>query len=193
MGEITNVLMCGVGGQGVLLASELLIEVARTNGFEVRKSEVHGMAQRGGSVSSHIRFGKNVYSPIIPAGQTDFILAFEYVEALRYLDMANKKTTVFLNSHKLIPTTVFGGGPAYPENVVEELKKNIDDVVSISALEKAEELGNSRAENVILLAAFATRLQFEKESWLNVLKLKLKPKIVELNLKAFELGWSLVK
>ena len=190
MSEITNIVMCGVGGQGVLLASELIIEVARVNGFEVRKSEVHGMAQRGGAVFSHVRFGKDVFSPLIPEGEADYVLSFEYMEALRYKNMLNRSTKIYLNTHKLVPTTVMMGGPAYPENIEDELKPLTDSVFTVPALDFAQELGNGRAENVVLLGAVALKLPFDKDSWVEVMKLNLKPKIVELNLVAFEKGYT---
>ncbi len=190
MGEITNIVMCGVGGQGVLLASELIIEVARVNGFEVRKSEVHGMAQRGGAVSSHVRFGRNVFSPLIPEHTADIIMSFEYMEALRYTNMISKTTKIFLNAHKLVPTTVMMGGPAYPENIEAELSQLTESVYTVPALVFAQELGNGRAENVVLLGAVAPKLPFERDSWTEVMKRNLKPKIVDLNLKAFEKGYS---
>ena len=190
MSEITNIVMCGVGGQGVLLASELIIEVARVNGYEVRKSEVHGMAQRGGAVFSHVRFGHNVYAPLIPEGEADFILSFEYMEALRYKNMLNTETKVYLNSHKLVPTTVMMGGPAYPENIESDLSAYSKAIYTVPALNIARELGNSRAENVVLLGSVAPKLPFEKDSWAEVMKLNLKPKLVELNLQAFEKGYE---
>jgi len=190
MSEITNIVMCGVGGQGVLLASELIIEVARVNGFEVRKSEVHGMAQRGGAVFSHVRFGESVFSPLIPEGEADYVLSFEYMEALRYKNMINKNSKIYLNSHKLVPTTVMMGGPAYPANIEAELTPMTESVYTVPALDIAKELGNSRAENVVLLGSVAPKLPFEKDSWIEVMKLNLKPKIVELNLVAFEKGYS---
>ncbi|MCD4656996.1 MAG: indolepyruvate oxidoreductase subunit beta [Planctomycetes bacterium] len=190
MSEITNIVMCGVGGQGVLLASELIIEVARVNGFEVRKSEVHGMAQRGGAVSSHVRFGRDVFSPLIPEYAADFIMSFEYMEALRYTNMVNKSTKIYLNAHKLVPTTVMMGGPAYPENIEAELLPMTESVYTVPALNFAQELGNGRAENVVLLGAVAPKLPFDKDSWAEVMKRNLKPKLVDLNLIAFEKGYN---
>lgn len=197
-----NVLICGVGGQGILLASEILSEVFIRAGYDVKKSEVHGMAQRGGSVESHVRAGKKVYSPLIKKGEADFILAFESMEGLRYLEYLAPEGKLIRNTQKIIPLTVTIGGAKYPEDPEEIAKENGIETVSINAIKIAKELGSDKVVNTILLGVLAQYLgdlsapwRIDREIWNKVIvdwmKVKrLPPKIMEINKKAFERGFS---
>ncbi len=187
-GSVVNVLMAGVGGQGVLVASDILSEVAMNCGYDVKKSEVHGMAQRGGSVVSHVRFGEKIYSPLIRAKRADFILAFEELEALRYLDYLKKEGTVIINDLKITPLTVHFEGSKYPENIEQICRKRAGRVISIPAYDTAEKLGNTRTVNIIMLGALSNFLDLRTEVWLDCIRAKVPPKTVKLNMRAFEEG-----
>ncbi len=190
--KITNVIICGVGGQGILLASDILCTAAFLAGNDVKKSEIHGMAQRGGSVITHIRFGKKVYSPLIEEGGADFILSFEKLEALRYYYYVKKNGIMIVNDLELPPMTVLIGGKTYPEKIIDTLQK-IGYVHLISAQDIALKLGNVRAVNIVLLGSLARLLDFEKKVWIDAIKENVKPQYVDLNVRAFEQGYSAVK
>ncbi|MFA5032677.1 MAG: indolepyruvate oxidoreductase subunit beta [bacterium] len=186
----TSVLICGVGGQGILLASDLLGKVAIEAGLDAKKSEVHGMAQRGGAVVSIVRFGVKIYSPIIGENEADFILSFEILETLRQIKFLKKSGVCIVNNYKLPPFSVSTGIDKYPENIPEEIKKHSKEMFLINGLELAKEIGNSKTVNVILLGALAKRLDFPKECWIKTIKEHFPPKIIDINLKAFELGYN---
>jgi len=197
-----NVLICGVGGQGILLASEILSEVFIRAGYDVKKSEVHGMAQRGGSVESHVRAGKKVYSPLIKKGEADFILSFESMEGLRHLEYLAPSGKLIRNTQKIIPLTVTISEAKYPENPEELAKENDIETVSINAIKIANELGSNKVVNTILLGVLAQYLgdlsanrRIDKNIWTKVIEdwmkvKKLPPKIMEINKKAFERGFT---
>jgi len=189
---VTNVLITGVGGQGILLASDLLSLVALEEGFDVKKSEVHGMAQRGGSVNSHIRFGKKIFSPIIPFGEVDFLLAFEALEALRSIRYLRKNGVCIFNSQRLIPVSSFISGIAYPE----EIKRNLIDkgikTFEIDAISEALKLKNIRVTNLILLGVLSRYLPFKKRAWKSATEKSIKPDFLDINMKAFEIGKSIL-
>lgn len=189
---VTNVLIVGVGGQGILLASDLLARVALNAGLDVKKSEVHGMAQRGGSVNSQVRFGADVRSPIIPAGETHILLAFEKLEPLRWLPFCNKQTVAIINDHTIHSLTTATGQEVYPAGVSEELHTQFPACHLVPALAVAQELGNPRVVNVILLGLLAKKLSFPKEAWLKALKDRLPAKVLDINLAAFERGFGMV-
>ncbi len=189
-GKTTNVLVVGVGGQGIILAGEILSMVALNAGFDVKKSEVHGMAQRGGSVNSQIRFGETVHSPTIPQGETDILLAFEKLEALRWLPLCNRNTVAIVNDQKIHSLTTATGLQDYPEGVSGELATHFKNLHLLPAAEIARELGNIRVVNVILLGVMAGRMDFPREAWTDALKKRLPPKLVELNLEAFRRGYE---
>lgn len=187
-----NILLCGVGGQGTLLASNLLAECAMEAGFDVKKSEIHGMAQRGGSVVSHVRFGEHICSPIIRKGECDILLAFEELEALRWSEFLKPGGLVIANAQNILPMSVSAGNEKYPENITEKLSKQSIQVVSVDAIGKARELGNIKCLNVVLLGVLARRLaNINAEIWPEMIKEKVPHKLQELNLKAFETGWNL--
>lgn len=188
----TNILLCGVGGQGTLLASNVLAETAMEAGFDVKKSEVHGMAQRGGSVVSHVRFGKKVHSPLIRKGECEILLAFEQLEALRWSEYLRPNGRILMNRQRIMPMTVSAGSDTYPEDVGERLEKLPAQVTAVDALGEAEKLGNAKCVNVVLLGLLAKSMpELEKNLWLSVLQRRLPAKLVELNLKAFEAGYGL--
>jgi len=181
-----------VGGQGVILASDILSEVAMLSGLDVKKSEVHGMAQRGGVVSSHVRFGKRVSSPIIPKGEADVLLSFELAEALRWLGFLKAGGRLIVNSQRVVPPIVSTGLAQYPEGAEELLKKSSTSPILVDALGIAEELGNPRLVNTILLGMTSRLLELPVSVWKKVVSQRVPKAFKELNLKAFEKGQSLV-
>ncbi|MFQ6067582.1 MAG: indolepyruvate oxidoreductase subunit beta [bacterium] len=185
---ITNVLLVGVGGQGILLASEILAKVAFEEGYDVKKSEVHGMAQRGGSVSSEIRFGPKIYSPLIRRGGADFLLALEKLEALRFIDYLKKEGLLIVNDLEIPPLMVSIGKEPYPKDIFANLKKRTSRIIKIRALKIAETLGNPKTFNLVLLGKLSTFLSFKASSWGKVIRQEVPSHTVEVNLKAFELG-----
>lgn len=189
-GKVENILIVGVGGQGIILAGEILSNVALNAGLDVKKSEVHGMAQRGGSVNSMVRIGPRVAAPIIPKGETDVLLAFEKLEALRWLPFCRAETLALVNDRSIHSLTTATGLQTYPEKVEEELSRRFSRLVMLDAAGLASELGNPRVVNVILLGLLARRLSFPKDAWLEALRKRLPPKILEVNLRAFESGYA---
>jgi len=189
--KITNVLIVGVGGQGVLLASEVLSEAAILAGMDVKKSEVHGMSQRGGVVSSHVKFGTKVYSPIIPYGQADILLSFEKAEALRAVDWVKKDGLVATSTTQLIPPSASGGKFKYPDDPIADLKKKVKNVIALEADKIALEMGNPRLVNILLLGVISERIGHDKKIWDEAIRRRVKAKFVDLNLKAFAFGRSL--
>ena len=187
--ETRNIIISGVGGQGIITASEILSEVALFNGFDVKKSEVHGMSQRGGSVVSHVRFGEKVYSPLIEKGTCDVILAFEKAEALRWVHYLKPgKGIVIVNDLEIIPNMVSLGLDTYPENIEDTLKRDASKVFIMDGIEIAKNAGDPRTANTALLGALSNYLPFSEESWIEVIKRRVKPETIEANLKAFRMG-----
>jgi indolepyruvate ferredoxin oxidoreductase beta subunit len=181
----TNILIVGVGGQGVLLASEILCEVAKVLGLDAKKSEVHGMSQRGGVVTSHVRFGKKVYSPLIPDGEVDVILAFEIAEALRWAGELKDGGRIIVNSQKIIPPIVTTGKFSYPEELEKKIGDRVENTIIIDAFGIASRLGNTRLVNTILLGVMSNSIDLEEEKWLEVIE-RMAPKGTgEINKKAF--------
>lgn len=187
---ITNVLIVGVGGQGVILASEILCEVARVMGLDAKKSEVHGMSQRGGVVSSHIRFGKKVYSPLIPSGEADVILAFELAEGLRWVHQLAEGGSFIVNDHKLVPPITATGKFFYPEDVMGRIRARAPKAKLVEATDMAKALGNPRMVNTILLGVLSQSTDLPEEKWLDVIE-KMAPKGTgKINREAFLAGRS---
>lgn len=191
MSDVTNVLIAGVGGQGILLASEILSDVALAAGFDVKKSEVHGMAQRGGSVVSMVRFGSRVHSPLVTKGEADVIMAFEELEALRWLPYASEGSTVLANTQRIAPMSVTFGEATYAPDVQERVRRFVPDSVFCDLLLEAQDLGNPKCVNVIMLGMLSTRLDFSRDAWDRGLESRVKPRFLELNRKAFERGVTL--
>ncbi len=190
MKQTHNVLIVGVGGQGVLLASEVLSSAALEAGFDAKKSEVHGMAQRGGVVSSHIRFGKKVYSPLIYEGQADVILAFEQAEAMRWSYFLKEGGTMIVNKYTLVPPIASMKGFDYPEDPIGDVKKTIQRIKIVDAEEIADKLGNSRLVNTILLGVLSTSLDIPEAVWHKVIRDQVPRGTEDLNVKAFTEGRS---
>ena len=186
--SVINILMAGVGGQGTLLASEILSEVLMQAGHDVKKAEVHGMAQRGGSVVSHVRFGKKVYSPIIPEGEADVLFGFELLETYRYLPLVKKTGAVVVNNLRIAPPSVLLGKSDYPQDIARKLKARVDNVRIVDGLELAEQAGNAKAINTVLLGALSNTLNPSHEQWITAIKSLVPERFLDVNLKAFELG-----
>ena len=180
-------MIVGVGGQGTLLTSRILGGITVDAGYDVKLSEVHGMAQRGGSVVTFVRYGEKVAEPIVEEGQADVLIAFEMLEALRYAHFLKKDGVMIVNEQRIDPITVVTGAASYPAEIVENLKKE-HRLYSINAMEEALKLGNSRVFNIIVLGLAARYMDFSKEAWLEVIEKTVPPKTVELNKKAFLLG-----
>lgn len=189
--NIKNILIAGVGGQGVLLASELLSEAAIISGLDVKKSEVHGMSQRGGVVTSHVRTGRKVYSPIIPYGQADIILSFEQAEGLGALDWLAPDGKMIVSSTKLVPPSANLGKLSYPDDPIAEIKKKTDNVIAVDADRMARDLGNIRLVNTILLAVGSPFMGFDRSVWEAAIRKLVKPQYVDINLTAFAQGCEL--
>lgn len=181
----TNVLIVGVGGQGVLLASEILCEIARVMGLDAKKSEVHGMSQRGGVVTSHVRFGKKVYSPLIPEKEADIILAFEIAEGLRWIDELKEGGTMIASNQRIIPPIVSTGKFDYPSETEKRIKEKVQGAKIIDALAIARNLGNTRLVNTILLGVLSQSIDLEEEKWLEVIERMAPKNTGEINKKAF--------
>lgn len=164
MRKVKNVMIVGVGGQGTLLASRILGNVVVEEGYDVKMSEVHGMAQRGGSVVTYVKYGDAVYSPIISEGEADIILSFEELEAYRYLPYLKKGGTLIVNAQEIDPMPVITGVAQYPEQIVKKLKDKADGVIAVDALALANEAGNSKAVNVVLLGVLAKSSDIGEES-----------------------------
>lgn len=190
MKEIKNILIAGVGGQGTLLASKLLGNCFVEQGYDVKVSEVHGMSQRGGSVVTYVRYGEKVYSPVIDIGQADIVIAFEQLEAARWLPYIKQDGVLITNTQVIYPMPVISGAMEYPADIIEAIKAKGINVIAADALAIAEEAGSVRAVNVVLLGMAAKFLGLEKSVWHEVIKSTVPPKTTELNIKAFDLGYE---
>ena len=191
MKEVVNVLFAGVGGQGVVLASGILAKTAFDSGFDVKDSELHGMAQRGGSVVSHVRYGETVNSPLIPKGKADYFVATEELEGLRYASFVKPGGKVILNKKRTVPVTVNQNCP-YPENAKADMEAMDLNVIEIDASEIAKTIGSSQIENIILIGALSSLLSLPLQKWQDVIKIMVPPKTVEMNLKAFDEGRKII-
>ena len=187
---VKNIMIVGVGGQGTLLTSRILGGLAIAGGYDVKLSEVHGMAQRGGSVVTFVRYGEKVAEPIVEEGQADVLIAFERLEALRYAHFLKKDGVIIVNDQRIDPMTVVTGLAEYPENIIENLSKK-HKVIAVNAMDEALKLGNSRVFNVIILGVAAKHMDFEKDKWIEVIKATVPPKTVDINIAAFEKGYEL--
>ena len=189
--DIKSVLIVGVGGQGTLLASRLLGNAMLSCGYDVKVSEVHGMSQRGGSVVTYVRFGEKVYSPIIEEGEADLILSFEQLESARYLPFLKKGGKIVVNTQQIDPMPVITGATTYPENILKDITDKGINVISADALKLATEAGSVKAVNVVLIGVMAKNLTIDKQIWIDTVKKTVPERFLELNLKAFELGYNL--
>ena len=184
-----NIMIVGVGGQGTLLTSRILGGITVDAGFDVKLSEVHGMAQRGGSVVTFVHYGEKVAEPIVEEGCADVLIAFEKLEAMRYAHFLKKDGAIVVNDHRIDPITVVTGAAQYPENIIENLEKEYN-VYKVNAMEEALKLGNSKVFNIIVLGVAAKHMDFSKEDWLSVIEKTVPAKTVEINKKAFLLGYE---
>lgn len=190
----TNVLIVGVGGQGVITVSKILAQLCLQNKLQVKQSEIHGMAKRGGAVFSHVRFGDEVHSPTIPMGQADIVLALEWAEGLRWLPYLNPDSGTFLtDTRQIIPpfscrNRKRGAISSYVYKTVEQVKEHVPNAFAVDATGTATELGNSRAANTVLLGMLSTALEFAAEDWQSIIEQSVPPKTREINRRAFELG-----
>jgi indolepyruvate ferredoxin oxidoreductase beta subunit len=183
-----NVLLAGVGGQGVILASDIMSEVFMEAGYDVKKSEIHGMAMRGGIVTSHFRFGKKVYSPLIKEGEVDILFAFEQLEGLRWINHVKRRGKVVMNDNKVNPPIVNLGDMDYPKDIPEIVRSKVKDFYLIKGTDIALQLGDARAANVVLLGAISKLFEVKEDIWLNTILNNLPPKVHDLNKKAFAVG-----
>ncbi len=185
-----SVMIVGVGGQGTLLASRILGSALLRCGYQVKLSEVHGMSQRGGSVVTYVKYGDTIASPIIEKGEADMILAFEQLEAARWLSYMKPEGKVVVNTQKIDPMSVVIGDAVYPDGVIDAIKAAGADVLEIDALPVAEQAGSSKAVNVVLIGAMARCTDIDKAVWLEAVKECVPAKFLDLNVKAFELGYN---
>lgn len=184
-----NIMVVGVGGQGTLLTSRIIGKTALAAGYDVKMSEVHGMAQRGGSVVTFIRFDKKVYEPIVELGEVDVLISFERLEALRYAHYLKKDGVLIINDVRIDPMTVVIGAKTYPENIIEDLNAT-HRVVTVKGSEIAIGLGNSKVLNSVVLGASAKYIGFSKEEWIEALSATVPQKTVDINVKAFNMGYG---
>jgi indolepyruvate ferredoxin oxidoreductase beta subunit len=186
--QVTNVLLVGVGGQGILLASEILSEAAMLAGFDVKKSEIHGMSQRGGSVVSHVRYGTEVFSPIVPEGEGDILFGFELMETARSLSLLKPGGTVVANDLQISPPSVLMGQDTYPAGLAERIKSQFADFLLVDGQKLAADAGTVKAANTVLLGAISKRLSISEAYWLKALEKMVPVKALEINERAFLLG-----
>ena len=185
-----NIMIVGVGGQGTLLTSRIIGKTALAAGYDVKLSEVHGMAQRGGSVVTFVRFGEKVYEPVCEEGTVDVLISFERLEALRYAHFLKKNGVMIVNDAKIEPMTVVVGAAKYPEGIIESLSKE-HTLYQLNAGEVARELGNSKVLNTVVLGLAAKHIGFEKSEWISMLQATVPPKTIEINTAAFNRGYEL--
>lgn len=185
---IKSILLVGVGGQGTILASKILSEGLVRKGYDVKMSEIHGMSQRGGSVTTHVRYGARVASPVVPKGEADILVAFEKVEAVRWLDYLKKGGTLVVNDHEIYSLPVLTGAAKYPDRIIEKLVAEIPNIKVFNAGEIAKNLGSIRAQNIVLLGALVKAMNLDDIDWHSVLEELIPPKLLELNQKALEAG-----
>lgn len=186
-----DILMVGVGGQGTILASRVLAGAAREAGYDLKVSEIHGMAQRGGSVVTQVRLGEKVYSPLIARGGADVILAFEKLEALRYLSFLKPGGTVIVNDQEIVPVPVLAGAAVYPAGIVDYIRSVARNVVVVQALDMALECGNAKSANIVLLGVLAQKLPIKKELWERALAGRVRAGLLEVNKAAFASGYEI--
>lgn len=192
--DVVTMLMVGVGGQGILRASDIVSLVIMKSGYDVKKSEVHGMAQRGGCVSSFVRYGRKVYSPIASKGDVDILIAFEKLESLRYIDYLHADSLLIINDREIPPPSVNLGLTSYPKNITEILLNIFKKVQLIDAMNLAREAGDVRTENMILLGALSCYLnEFAVSIWCDVIRNSFPPNVVDVNMKAFTFGRASVQ
>ena len=187
-GDVKSILLAGIGGQGILRASDIMCMAIMEAGLDVKKSEVHGMAQRGGCVTSHVRYGNKVYSPLAKSGSVDILVAFEKMESLRYLNYLKKEGVIIVNTDEIYPLAVNSGDVPYPEDAILFLKGNYKQVKEIDTTALAKESGNLKTANVVLLGAISILMNIPASIWEEVIKKAFPEKLVKVNLTAFQMG-----
>lgn len=187
---VKNIMIVGVGGQGALLASKTLGQVLLDAGYDVKVSEVHGMSQRGGSVVTYVRYGDKVYSPIVDKGEADFIVSFEMLEAARYTEFLKKDGQIVVNTQQIEPMPVITGAAEYPQDLVQQMEKAGIKVDALDCLTLAEQAGTAKSVNIVLMGRLAKYMDFSKDAWLAAIEKLVKPQFLEMNKKAFELGYN---
>lgn len=192
MKEAKNILLVGVGGQGTILASQILSAGLVAAGYDVKMSEVHGMAQRGGSVTTQVRFGEKVYAPIIGKGQADILVAFEEMESLRWLEYLKPEGKAVINAYRIPSVPILSGRVAYPQGILDTIKTKVDTTI-VNAAEMAEELGNPKTMNVILLGVLVKAMNLTALDWETAIRECVKEKFVDINLKAFKTGVAVLE
>lgn len=190
MGATKSIMIVGVGGQGSLLASKLIGHVLLEKGYDVKVSEVHGMAQRGGSVVTYVKYGDKVYSPTVEEGEAEVLLAFEKLEGARWLSFLKKGGKMIVNTQRIDPMPVITGAKKYPENIEGKLNDLGIDLINVDALSLAEQAGTSKAVNVVMMGVLAAHLDIEKELWDAAVRECVPSRFVDLNLHAFNLGFA---
>lgn len=191
MSTVKSIMIVGVGGQGTLLASRILGNALINNGYDVKISEVHGMSQRGGSVVTYVRYGENVCSPVVTPGEADIILAFEQLEAARWISYLKKDGVLIVNTQTIDPMPVITGAAEYPQGILDSLKVMGIDVTAVDALKFAEEAGSVKAVNVVLIGVMAARMGLDESVWQETIRDTVPEKFLDMNLKAFKLGYNL--
>ncbi len=186
--ERKSIMIVGVGGQGSLLASRLIGNVLLQHGYDVKVSEVHGMSQRGGSVVTYVKYGDEVNSPVVTKGEADIIISFEQLEAARWLPYLKKGGHLITSTQKIDPMPVITGAAVYPEDIIEKIKAQGVDVIAVDALTLAEQAGNAKASNVVLMGVVSTKMPFDVKVWEQAVEQCVPAKFLELNKKAFALG-----
>ena len=186
-----NILLVGVGGQGTILATRVLAKAAQDAGYDIKVSEIKGMAQRGGSVVTQVRLGEKVYSPLIAEGGADVILAFEKMEAQRWVSHLKADGSIIINDQAIPPVPVLSGAAIYPSDCLEKVQQAVANTTVVDALNIAVQCGNPKAANVVLIGLLAKRLPISKETWLTALKARVPERFIDVNLKAFEEGFAL--
>jgi len=186
--NVKSILLAGVGGQGVLRASDIICQALLEAGFDTKKSEVHGMAQRGGCVTSHVRYGQKVYSPLARKGDVQILLSFEKVETLRYLDFLNPNGIIIMNEEEVYPPAVNLGIMEYPKDILQQLKGSFKDVLVVNAPVLALKAGNLKAVNTVMLGVVSRFLDVSESIWENVLSKSFPEKLIKINVEAFRLG-----
>ena len=188
MEDTGNILFSGVGGQGILLASEVTVYSLLAAGYDAKKSEVHGMAQRGGSVTAQLRYGKKVYSPLIEPGGADIQVAFEMMQAVRYLPYLHKGSKVVVNTQQILPPAVATGQAEYPDGVLHHLREREIVVVSVDAFDLAREVGEVRTANVVMVGALSAFLPVDEANFEEIVRSRVPEKFIDVNLQAFAAG-----
>ena len=186
---VKSIILVGVGGQGTITTSSILSKGLIEKGYDVKMSEIHGMSQRGGTVVTQVKYGDKVYSPIIGDGEADLIVSFEKLEGIRMLPYLKEGGAIVTDIREIFPMPVLTGAAEYPDNIIENLEKE-HKVFKVNAMEEALKLGNSRVFNIIVLGVAARHMDFSKEAWLNIIEKTVPPKTIEINKKAFLLGYE---